>query len=236
MQFIMNEILVLVVALLPSILLGIYIWWKDPQKEPLIWLVKSFLIGCVICFPLAHIENIIELFLSHLISPYSIFSTPANAFFVAAIPEEGIKLLALWILLQRNPFFDEHIDGIVYAVFIGLGFAAVENVFYLFNTENWISTAIVRSLLAVPGHYAFAVLMGYYYSLYYFVERTKRHALCIFFVPVMIHGIYDSLAMSGNINPYVGFICFFVLIFFCVRIHLIATKKIQTMINKDLRK
>ena len=61
MQFIMNEILVLVVALLPSILLGIYIWWKDPQKEPLIWLVKSFLIGCVICFPLAHIENIIEL-------------------------------------------------------------------------------------------------------------------------------------------------------------------------------
>ena len=50
-----------------------------------------------------------------------------DAFFLAAIPEEVAKLFMLWLLLRKNPFFDEHFDGIVYAVCVGLGFAGFEN-------------------------------------------------------------------------------------------------------------
>ena len=53
------------------------------------------------------------------------------AFFVAAAPEEGAKLLALWLLLRKNPHFDEDFDCIVYSVFVSLGFATLENIGYV---------------------------------------------------------------------------------------------------------
>jgi RsiW-degrading membrane proteinase PrsW (M82 family) len=166
--------------------------------------------------------------------PVSLFGTTIEAFFVAAIPEETAKLFALWLILRKNPYFDEHYDGIVYAVCVGLGFAAVENVFYLFgNAENWVGTAIVRALLAVPGHYAFAVLMGYYYSLYHFVERSAKNAVRILLVPVMAHGVYDALAMSGQVDPIIGSIAFIVLIYFCVKMQKEAQRKLINMVERD---
>jgi RsiW-degrading membrane proteinase PrsW (M82 family) len=137
-------------------------------------------------------------------------------------------------LLRKNPYFDEHFDGIVYAVCVGLGFAAIENVFYVFdNSDDWLSVAVMRSLLAVPGHYAYAVLMGYYYSVYYFVDRSPRTAVCILAVPVIAHGIYDAIAMSGMVNEYVGGLSSFVLVYFCVKMHKFAKKKIVAQIEKD---
>jgi RsiW-degrading membrane proteinase PrsW (M82 family) len=91
----------------------------------------------------------------------------------------------------------------------------------------------MRSLLAVPGHYAYAVLMGYYYSIYHFVDRSPRTAVCILAVPVIAHGIYDAIAMSGMVNEYVGGLSFFVLIYFCVKMHKFAKKKIVAQIERD---
>lgn len=156
-----------------------------------------------------------------------------QAFVVAALPEESFKLLALWLVLRKNPYFDEHFDGIVYAVCVGLGFAAIENIFYVFSEEEWVTVAISRALLAVPGHYAFAILMGYYYSVYHFVDHTPKVAACILLVPVAAHGVYDALAMSGLVNPYIGGLGFFVLIWFCVKMHKVAKGKIIAMIEKD---
>ena len=147
--------LILIAALLPAIALLYYIWKKDTQKEPTSWLVKAVLWGVGICFPVAILEMIIKSILFGTGgTPTSLTGTTAMAFLVAALPEESFKLLALWQVLRKNPYFDEHFDGIVYAVCVGLGFAGIENVLYVFTQENWVSTAIVRSLLAVPGHYA----------------------------------------------------------------------------------
>ena len=66
----------------------------------------------------------------------------------------------------------------------------------------------------MPGHYAFAIMMGYYYSVYHFVDNSPKIAVCVLMVPVVAHGIYDSLAFSGIINEWVGCITFLVLIFF----------------------
>ena len=174
-------------------------------------------------------------FVEALFTSPSITKSIADAFLVAAIPEEVFKFIALYILVRKNPYFDEHIDGIVYAVFVGLGFAALENVFYLFDDEDWVSTAVGRSLLSVPGHYAFAVLMGYYYSLYHFVEHSLKNAVCVLFAPILAHGIYDSLAMSGDVDPYLGMLCFVLLIAFCIRIHKIARNRIKRLIHNDIQ-
>lgn len=230
----MKTILILTVALLPAIALLYYIWKKDPQKEPTSWLVKAVAWGVAICIPIAVIETGVEAVLFGGGSPSTLFDTTAMAFFVAALPEETGKLLVLWLLLRKNPYFDEHFDGIVYAVCVGLGFAAIENVFYVFdNSDEWLSVAVMRSLLAVPGHYAYAVLMGYYYSIYHFVDRSPKIAVCMLLVPVLAHGVYDALAMSGMVNLYVGGLSFFVLIYFCVKMHKVAIKKIVAQIERD---
>ena len=230
----MELLIILIAALLPAILLWIYIWRQDPNPEPTSWLVKAVLLGVVLCIPIGILEFCIQWVLFGFGgSPSTLVGTTAMAFFVAALPEELFKLLALWLVLRKNPYFDEHFDGIVYAVCIGLGFAAVENIFYLIGEENWLTLAITRSLLAVPGHYAFAILMGYYYSVYHFIDHSPKVGACVLLVPVVAHGIYDALALSGIANPYIGGLCFFVLIFFCVKMHKFAKKKVLAMIEKD---
>ena len=230
----MNALLILTAALLPAILLWIYIWKQDPQPEPTSWLVKAVLWGIGICIPVAILEMGIEVVLfGSKEQPSSLIGTTIQAFVVAALPEETFKLVALWIVLHKNPYFDEHFDGIVYAVCVGLGFAAIENVFYVFSEEEWVSVAVTRALLAVPGHYAFAILMGYYYSVYHFVDHSSKIAICILLVPVMAHGVYDSLAMCGLVNPYIRGLAFFVLIYFCIKMHKVAKSKVLALLKKD---
>lgn len=224
----------LIASLLPAVLLLLYIWKKDTQKEPTYMLMKTVSWGIGIIIPVIVVEKIIGLMLlGENGSPTTLVDTTAMAFLVAAIPEESFKLLALWMVLKKNPFFDEHFDGIVYAVCVGLGFAAVENVSFVFSHEDWASVAVTRALLAVPGHYAFAVLMGYYYSVYHFVNRSPKVAICVLLAPVLAHGIYDALAMASMVNPYVGGIGFVVLIYFCIKMHKRAQAKVVALVKKD---
>lgn len=219
-------------AILPPLLLWIYVWKHDAHPEPSGQLLKAVLLGVAISIPVSLVENVIEFILLGD-GAETLIGTTIDAFFVAALPEESFKLLALWLVLRKNRNFDEHYDGIVYAVCVGLGFAAVENVFYVFSDDDWAEVAILRALLAVPGHYAFAVLMGYYYSLYHFVDRTPQTAICILLVPFVAHGVYDALVFSGDVNDIIGGICFVVLIFFCVKLHKAARKKVVAQIERD---
>ena len=182
----MSTLIPFAAALLPAIVLLFYIWKKDKQKEPTSWLVKAVLWGAAICIPVAVVEMGISTALFGAGGkPTGFLGTTAMAFFVAALPEETFKLLVLWMVLRKNPYFDEHFDGIVYAVCVGLGFAAFENIGYVLGEEeNWAAVAIARSLLAVPGHYAFAILMGYYYSVYHFIDHSSKVAVCVLLVPV----------------------------------------------------
>lgn len=227
-------IIVIIAALLPAALLWLYIWKKDPQKEPTSLLIKATCWGAAICVPVAILEIGIQSMLFGVEGQLTnIIDTTVMAFLVAALPEESFKLLVLWLILRKNPYFDEHFDGIVYAVCIGLGFAAIENVAYLLKEEQWVGVAISRSLLAVPGHYAFAILMGYYYSVYHFINRSAGTAACILLIPVLAHGIYDALIFSGTVDPYIGGICFIVLIYFCVKMHKMAKSKVLALLDKD---
>lgn len=229
----MHTLIILIAALLPPFLLFLYIWKKDLQKEPTSWLFKAFIGGIALCFPVAILEFGIEYILPCAIESTSLIGSTVRAFIVAALPEETAKLFVLWLVLRKNPFFDEHFDGIVYAVCVGLGFAAIENVFYVFSTDQWVTVAVARSLLAVPGHYAFAILMGYYYSSYHLVNHSRKTAACILLVPVLAHGFYDSLAFSGSVNEYVGGIAFLVLIYFCIKMQKVARTKVLALIEQD---
>ncbi|MBQ9426142.1 MAG: PrsW family intramembrane metalloprotease [Paludibacteraceae bacterium] len=221
-------------ALLPPILLLLFVWHKDATKEPFLQLLKAVIFGALICIPAVFWESFMGTLLFNGEEPTTIIGTTLNAFLCAAVPEETLKLIALWLVLRRNPYFDEHFDGIVYAVCVSLGFAAVENVGYVLNHEEaWVSVAVTRALMAVPGHYAFAVFMGYYYSMYHFVRHDTTTAISILLVPVLAHGIYDSLAMSSMVNPLIGGLGFVFLIFFCIKMQRVAYDRLTQMIGLD---
>ena len=223
----------LIAALIPPVLLLLYVWHKDKKKEPVHQLVKAVIYGALICVPAIFWESFMSLLLFDGEPPTTLFGTTLNAFLCAAVPEETLKLIALWLVLRRNPDFDEHFDGIVYAVCVSLGFAAIENVGYVVQHDNWASVAVARALLAVPGHYAFAVFMGYYYAMYHFIRRDRSTAVSILLVPVMAHGVYDAIAMSGMVNPVMGAVGFLVLLFFCIKMHRVAYERLTYMIEKD---
>ena len=230
----MEFLIIIAAALLPAVLFWGYIWNMDRKKEPTSLLIKATCYGVLICLPVAMVESMISGVLFGEGGPTTLFGTTVDAFMVAAIPEEAFKLFALHWILKNNPYFDEHFDGIVYAVCVGLGFAGLENILYLFdNADDWLSVAFLRSLMAVPGHYAFAVLMGYYYSVYHFVNRSRRTRAMILVAPVLAHGLYDALLMSASVNAALGGICFCGAVYLTYRLHIYARKKVLAMVNND---
>lgn len=195
---------VLALGVLPALILVYYTYQQDKlQREPLKNLVKAFFFGWLSVFAsfIISVPSMnLGLFPREIVSLADAFRM---AFFGAAIPEETAKLFLLWLFLRKCRDFDERMDGIVYAVCVGMGFAAFENIEYLFSAgTDWVTVGIGRSLTAIPGHFAFAVIMGYYYSLNHFDKyRAPLAGLKMWLYPVLAHGLYDTVAMTAQVTP-----------------------------------
>ena len=186
-------------GILPALLLVAFIYWKDKyQHEPISWILKSFWYGAMACVPAALIEAFWpECYLGELGT--SIY----YSFVVIALTEEAMKFLFFWLLVRHNPHFDERMDGIVYAACIGMGFAGLENIGYLMtDVSNLAMLGAARALISVPGHFFFAVFMGYYYSLSVYGPRRHRRLmlLCSLLVPTLLHGLFDCALLTFELG------------------------------------
>lgn len=236
-MFVMNAsfIIVLFSAILPALLLAGYIFFRDREHpEPSVLLLKGFFYGIVSALLAMSIGIVMELFLYLPSEVTNGLDAAWTAFAFAALPEESAKLLLLWLLLRRNPEFDEHLDGVVYACCVGLGFATFENVLYLFNAgDDWVLTAVMRGLLSVPGHFFFAVLMGYYYSLVHFGYHRVQNRFLVLAAPVLAHGIYDAIAMSTNTTEGLQMVFFIALLLFCNELRKLCQRHINDLVEAD---
>lgn len=195
-------LLILITALIPAVILGWWIYKKDSARpEPPRMLALAFLYGVGSTFVTLVITSLMSMMGVMVYELGSFAGAVSTALFAAALPEEMAKLLMLWLFLRKNPFYDEYFDGIVYAACVGLGFAGTENILYLFQSEDWLGTGIVRGMTAVPAHFAIACAMGYFYSKRHFGDRSRLTACCVLAVPVLIHWVYDALAFSEGIFP-----------------------------------
>jgi RsiW-degrading membrane proteinase PrsW (M82 family) len=183
---------VLIASLAPVIIILLYIYLRDKyDREPLWLLARLVIAGALIVIPIALVER----FLVDWMPPLGrVGGAVYHAFIVAGITEEGFKFLVLYLIAWNNPRFNEKFDGIVYAVFVSLGFAAVENIMYV--VQSGYQTALVRSLTAVPAHALFGVAMGYYLGIARMYEELRSTYLSrAILVPVLLHGIYDFILM-----------------------------------------
>lgn len=196
-------------AIAPTVALGLFIYQKDRyDREPPMLLFKIFILGALTVIPVYIVERIL--------SSFNVFtgllSAAYTAFFVAALTEEYFKRLVVVKFACPNKNYNEKLDGIVYSVFSALGFATVENIMYLLRgLSNFVYTGFARGIFAVPAHMLFGITMGYYLSLSKFsVNETEGRAYYArsLYVPVVLHGLYDFILMSGYTNLMIVFLLF----------------------------
>lgn len=190
--------IILTASLAPVIFLMIYIYTKDQfQKEPFKQLMKAFLGGILAGLADVLILNILGIDKLHPF-PGAHGQAFFQAFFLAGIPEELFKLLFLYLFIWRSRYFDEYYDGIEYAAFVGLGFAGLENIMYVW--QGGLGVAVSRALFAVPAHFFFAIIMGYFFAFAKFMPHKKKIYLFLAFLcPAFLHGIYDFILMYANL-------------------------------------
>jgi len=168
-----------------------YIYVRDKyEKEPWRMLSLGLLYGIYTTAVIYAVGLGLEKIFPHMESPIY------TSFFSSAGVEEVTKYIFLVLLIWRNGNFNEPLDGIVYGVFVSLGFAWIENIIYVTHpVMGGYSTAFSRAFLSVPGHALFGVQMGYYLGLAKFFGG-KKHLWLAFFVPYLVHALYNYFLLE----------------------------------------
>ena len=163
--------MLLALAVAPGFAICLFFYAMDKyDREPAGLLFKSFLLGmlCVV-FPL--VMQGIALALGLRENNGSILGTAAFAYGNVGLTEELAKFLVLRAYAYPKKAFNEPLDGIVYSIMIGMGFATLENIAYV--GKYGIGTGVARMFLSVPAHATFAILMGYYTGLAKFIPQKN---------------------------------------------------------------
>lgn len=189
-----GSLALLTLAVGPALAIIIFFYAKDKNdREPFGVLFLSFLAGCFSVLPAIILESALPAFIPT--QGGSLISIAIYTFIIIAASEEFSKFIFLKYYAYKKPSFNEPYDGIMYAIMVGMGFATVENLMYIFGPENdanaW-GTAGVRALTAVPAHATFAAVMGYFVGLAKFNKQKEKSLLFRgFFLATVLHGFYD---------------------------------------------
>lgn len=204
--------LLLALAVLPSIFLCVQVYRSDRiEKEPPRLLLALLICGVLSTIPALWGERFGGALLGRFLPEESLAYGLFYYIGVVGLSEEGSKYLFLRWRTWREPEFNYQFDGIVYAVFVSMGFALWENIHYV--SAYGLSTALLRAFTAVPGHACFAVFMGAWYgaakgwALRGFAGRSRLCRCCALVLSVLFHGLYDLVASLGAFSwLYIGFV------------------------------
>ncbi len=184
--------MLLFISVVPVLVLLVFIRRADRfHAEPMKLLIRLMVFGMISVIPII----LVEIWLSRMNVYSGDLAAMYDAFVVAGFSEETFKWLIVMIFAFGSVEYDEPLDGIVYAVFVSMGFAVVENIMYVYG--NGFNNGIMRAVTAVPAHMLFGVMMGYYLSMYKFVGR-KYYLVLSVLIPILLHGSYNFILMANN--------------------------------------
>ena len=221
----------------PMFMFAAFVNWLDRyEKEPKLLLGAAFVWGMVIAAGGAFILNT-----AFGIGIYALTGSEGVAEFgttsiVAPIIEEGLKGLAVLIvfLLFRNEF-DSVLDGIVYAAITAMGFAAVENVLYIYRNgylenswQGFWTLVIVRILLVGWMHPFFTSFTGIGLA----IARMSRNVLVMiiavpagYAIAVTAHAFHNTFGgliggvgglLAGTVVDYLGYAAMLIFVIWMV--------------------
>jgi protease PrsW len=190
----------LLIALAPTFALGLLFYLRDKyEKEPVGLLLQVFAMGAVAIIPIAFIEMwLFSLFGIDPLRPANLAITLLSNLFLVAVIEEGFKFAIVRGYVWKKKEFDEPYDGIMYTVMASLGFATIENLFYVLPMG--IEIGMLRAVLSVPLHALTAVIMGYYIGVakYGKIPHCTRHLAKGLIAAILIHGFFNFFVSSEN--------------------------------------
>ena len=216
-------------AVIPSVFLLIKVYQADKvEKEPAPLLFKLFIKGLESAFLAAVVEALLINFglntlvrLGLIEGEGSFLYHAIEAFLIVAVAEEGFKYYFLKQTTWNHPAFDYRFDAVVYAVFVSLGFATIENILYVWGSQiesgTGLQLSVYRGVLSVPAHCVFAVAMGIHYGAAKYAQGHEQFDLeeaglrKAFLVPVLMHGFFD-FALMMNQPLYTGLFFVFVIL------------------------
>jgi len=190
----------LAVTVIPGILWVLYFHRKDKyEREPGGLVAKTFLVGAVMIIPAGIVES---LFRGVLRNPPSLGALLLAAVFGVGLVEEFFKYWAVRRVAYNHPAFNEPVDGIIYAVSAGLGFAAFENVLYA--STLGLGVGLVRAVMTSLVHASFSGIVGFGMGIAKFAPRGMEGAVIArsLMLAAVLHGVYDFLLMSQLMNFY----------------------------------
>jgi RsiW-degrading membrane proteinase PrsW (M82 family) len=199
----MDELILIAAAVVPAIFLMVKVYQADRlEKEPIGMLIGLLFLGIISTSLAGTTEELGSIALSNLFPNGGLISDALLYFIVVALSEEGFKYLLLKIRTWKSPHFNCQFDGVVYAVFVSLGFALWENIAYVLRFG--FGTAVARAVTAVPGHACFGVFMGVWYGvakryeLAGHMEESAHARKMALVIPLLLHGVYDFIASMQN--------------------------------------
>lgn len=186
-----------IIAIIPAAIIIFAMYLSDRHdREPFKVLLFTYILGALTVIPSIIVE---EILIAFNIFP-GVLGAFYNAFIVAGLTEEYFKRLAVLKYPYKTKFFNEKLDGIVYSVFVTMGFATVENIIYVaFRYTNNPFIGLYRGIFSVPAHGVFGITMGYYLSLSKFdnnLERKRINMRKSLYMPVIMHGLFDFILMA----------------------------------------
>ena len=128
------------------------------RPEPKRLIALTFLLGCVSTIPAAILEVIFD-FGGLLDAQTDLATVATGMLFVIGPVEELCKFSAVRLLAYRSLYFDEPMDGLVYGAAASLGFASLENFFYVLNYGP--EVMLLRAPLSTVAHLVFGSIWGY---------------------------------------------------------------------------
>ncbi len=219
-------------AVLPAVILLVRVYKLDRLESESPAMLWSMIVGGILSALLAIVfEWIGGGILDVFVAPEDPLYNVILYFVVVGFAEEGSKYIMLKKRSWRSVEFNCQYDGVVYSVFVSLGFAIWENISYVMHYG--FSTALVRAVTAIPGHACFGVFMGVFYGLargYAYLgeegKSKKCRILCVL-IPALIHGIYDYVASSQTEWGGLMFLVFIIVLF------LVSFKLVKKMASND---
>lgn len=192
-----------VLALVPVAGLLAAMVWSDRNREPIRVVLVTLLLGALTPIPVMAAAFALSAILGIPHEPTTLGEAIAVSFILAALVEESCKFLVLWGYSARHGAFDEPFDGIVYGTAASLGFAASENLMYVFGGETALAgfaIGTLRAFTAVPLHSMCGVIMGLCIGIARFKPSARPLWIGLGLLGAIgLHGTYNSFIFGSGV-------------------------------------
>lgn len=234
----MGFFLSLLSGFLPMLLYAGFVYWLDRyEKEPKVLLGGVFIWGAVVAAGAAFFINTLLGIGIYLFTNSESVTEWTTSSIIAPIIEETLKGLAVLVVyLVFLTEFDSVLDGIIYAAITALGFAASENVYYIYTVgflkgqyAGLLAMTFVRVLLVGWQHPFYTSFIGIGLAF----TRLSRNLVVKFAAPVVgwsvavfFHSLHNTLLhllsdpggfLFNTATDWTGWVFIFIVVLLAIR-------------------